>query len=132
MEDSKTNEPHKFVFNLSQRLDQRSSNKHDALQNLSIFYTWKIIRKQYIDNKYKIKASTRNNEFELPDGSCSVLDVQVYTKYIIKKYEPLTKIPPGHRLIFNPFRTAKPAKNCNYRCLKLKPQVKFHGSFPAG
>ena len=44
-ENSKTNEPHKFVFDLSQRLDFRSSNKHVALQNLSIYYTWKNIRK---------------------------------------------------------------------------------------
>ena len=27
-ENSKTNEPHKFVLNLSQRLDIRKSNKH--------------------------------------------------------------------------------------------------------
>ena len=33
---SKTNEPYKFVNNLSQRLDLRSSNKHFPLQNLSI------------------------------------------------------------------------------------------------
>ena len=33
---SKTNEPHKFVLNLSQRLDLRSSNKHVALHSLSI------------------------------------------------------------------------------------------------
>ena len=37
-ENSKTNEPHKFVFNLSQKLDLRRSNKHVALQNLSIYY----------------------------------------------------------------------------------------------
>ena len=42
MENSKTNEPQKLVLNLSQRLDLRSSNKHAALQNLSIYYTWKI------------------------------------------------------------------------------------------
>ena len=41
MENSKTNEPHKFVLNLSQRLDLKSSNKHVALQNLSIYNTWK-------------------------------------------------------------------------------------------
>ena len=35
-ENSKTNEPHKFVLNLSHILDLRSSNKHVALQNLSI------------------------------------------------------------------------------------------------
>ena len=44
MENSKTNEPHKFVVNLSQRLDLRSSNKHLPLQNLSIYYTWKNIK----------------------------------------------------------------------------------------
>ena len=38
-ENSKTNETHKFVLNLSQRLDLRNSNKHVALQNLSIYYT---------------------------------------------------------------------------------------------
>ena len=31
-ENSKTNEPHKFVLNLSQRLHLRSSDKHVALQ----------------------------------------------------------------------------------------------------
>ena len=38
-ENSKTNEPHKFVINLSQILDLGSSNKHVAFQNLSIYYT---------------------------------------------------------------------------------------------
>ena len=42
MENSKMNEPHKFVLNLSQRLDLRSLDKHVSLQNLSIYYTWKI------------------------------------------------------------------------------------------
>ena len=44
-ENSKTNKPHKFVLKLSQRLELRSSNKHVALQSLSIYYTWKNIRK---------------------------------------------------------------------------------------
>ena len=42
-ENSKTNKPHKFVLNLSQRLDLRSSNKLVALQNLSIYFTSKNI-----------------------------------------------------------------------------------------
>ena len=45
-ENSKTNEPHKFVLNLLQRLILRNSNKHVALQNLSIYCTWKNIRKE--------------------------------------------------------------------------------------
>ena len=39
----KTNELHKFVPALSQKLDLRSSSKHVALQKLSIYYTWKSI-----------------------------------------------------------------------------------------
>ena len=31
---NRINEPHKFVLNLSQRLDLRSSDKHVTLQNL--------------------------------------------------------------------------------------------------
>ena len=49
-ENRKENEPHKFVLNLSQRLDLRSSNKHVALQKLSIYYTWKNIRKLHKNN----------------------------------------------------------------------------------
>ena len=36
MKISKTNAPHKFIFNFSQRLDLRSSNKRVALVNLFI------------------------------------------------------------------------------------------------
>ena len=53
-EKSKTIEPQEFVLNLSQRLDFRSSSKHVALQNLSIYYTWKNIRKQHKNNTLKI------------------------------------------------------------------------------
>ena len=34
---SKTNDPYAFALNLSQRLDLRHSDKHVALQNLSIY-----------------------------------------------------------------------------------------------
>ena len=40
-ENIKTNEPHKCILNLSQRLDLRISNKHVGLQNVSVYYTWK-------------------------------------------------------------------------------------------
>ena len=74
-QNSKTNEPHKFVFSLSQILDLRSSNKYVALQNLSTYYTWKIIRKQYKNNKLKIIAPIWTDEFKLPDGFYSVSDI---------------------------------------------------------
>ena len=92
----KTNKRYKFVLNLSQRLDLRSSNKHIAPQNLSIFYTWKNIRKEYKNNKLEIIAPTWNNEFELPDGSYSVSYIQDFIDYIIEKHEKLTTNSPIH------------------------------------
>ena len=56
MENSKTNESHKFALNFSQRLDIKKSNKHVALQDLSIYYTWENMIKQNKNNKYKIIA----------------------------------------------------------------------------
>ena len=55
-ENTKMNKPHKFVVILSKRLDLRGSNKYAALQNLSIYYTWKNKRKQRKNNKLKIIA----------------------------------------------------------------------------
>ena len=95
-ENSKTDEPHKFVLNLSQRLDLRSLDKNVAYENLSIYSPWKNIRKQYQNNKLQIIAPTQNDEFELPDGSYSLLDIQDYIEYIIKNHETLTAIPPIH------------------------------------
>ena len=43
-ENSKLNEPHKFILNSPQRLNLRSSNKNVALQNLSVYYARKNIR----------------------------------------------------------------------------------------
>ena len=57
-ENSKTDEPHKFVLNLSQRLDLRSLDKNVAYENLSIYSPWKNIRKQYQNNKLQIIAPT--------------------------------------------------------------------------
>ena len=95
-ENSKTNEPHKFVLNSSQRIDLRSSDKHVSLKNLPIYYTWKNIRKQYKNSKLKIITPTWNDEFELPGGSYCVSDIQDYLEFIIKKHETLTAIPPIH------------------------------------
>ena len=86
MENSKTNEPHKFFLNLSQGLDLRSSDEHVPLQNLSVYCKWEIMRKQYKNNKLKIIAPTWNDEFELPGGSHSASDIQEYVECIIKKH----------------------------------------------
>ena len=37
-----------------------------ALANLSIDYTWKNIKSEYNNNKFKISAPTWNDTFDLP------------------------------------------------------------------
>ena len=44
------------------------------------------MRKQSKNNKLKIIAPTWNDEFELPDGSYFVSDIQDYIKYIKKTW----------------------------------------------
>ena len=47
-----------------------------ALDNLSIYYTKKTIKSEYNNNIFIISAPTWNDEFNLPDGSYSVSDIQ--------------------------------------------------------
>ena len=42
-ENSKTNEPHRFKLDLTDKLNLKNPNKNMALANLSIYYTWKNI-----------------------------------------------------------------------------------------
>ena len=65
-----------------------------ALANLSIYYTWKNIKSEYNNNKFKISTPTWNDTFDLPDGSYSIADIQDYFEFIIKKHETLTENPP--------------------------------------
>ena len=62
--------------------DLRRKDKYIALSNLTIYYTRKNIKNSYKSNKFKIPAPIWNEEFELPDGSCSVPDIQDYFEYI--------------------------------------------------
>ena len=56
-----------------------------------LFKTFKkYIKKQYKNNKLKIIAPTWNDDFELSGGFYSVLDIQHYFEYIIKKHNVLT------------------------------------------
>ena len=66
-ENSKTSKPHVLILKLTNKLDLRRDEKSIALSNLSIYYTWKNIRKSYKNNKFKISAPTWNDEFELLD-----------------------------------------------------------------
>ena len=90
---SRTSEHHVLVLRLTDKLDLRRSQKTVALSNLSIYYTWKNIKSSYNNNKFKIYAPTWNEEFELPDGSYSISDIQNYFEYILKKHSESVNNP---------------------------------------
>ena len=92
-ENSKTSKPHVLTLKLTSKLDLRIGGKVIALSNLSIYYTCRNIKSSCNNNKFKISAPTWNNEFELPDGSYSVSDIQDYFKYILKKHGENTNKP---------------------------------------
>ena len=74
---SKTNKSNKFIYQFTDKLNLKApSNKYIELVNLSIYYTWKNIKIEYNNNKFKISASTWNDTFDLPDGSYSISDIQ--------------------------------------------------------
>ena len=74
-ENSKANEPHRLKLDLTDKLNLKNPNKDMALANLSIYYTWKNIKTECSNNKFKISAPTSNETFDLPDGSYSIADI---------------------------------------------------------
>ena len=85
-QNSKTNESNKFIYQFIDKLNLKTLNdKNIGLVNLSIYYTWKNIKSEYNNNKFKIFVPTWNDTFDLPDGSYSNSDIQDYFQFIIKK-----------------------------------------------
>ena len=93
IENSKTNESNIFLYECTDKVNLKNPNKNMALANLSIYYTWKNIKSEYNSNKFEISAPTWNNEFDLPDGSYSLSDIQDYFEYIVKKHETIADNP---------------------------------------
>ena len=99
-ESSKTSDPHRLLPNFTYKVDKRRKDKYIALPNLSIYYTWKNFKKLYQNKKLKISASTRNEEFELPDESYSISDIQDYFEHILKNHVEKT-VNPSIRIYIN-------------------------------
>ena len=91
---SKTNEFNRFIYQFTDKLNLKNPKKNIILANLSIYYTWKNIKPEYNNNKFKIHASTWNDEFNLPDWLYSGSDIQDYFEYIIEKHGTMADNPP--------------------------------------
>ena len=91
---SKTNESHRFKYDLIDKLDLKNPNKNIALGSLSIYYTWKNVKSTYNNNKFKRSAPTWNETCDLPDGSYNISEIQGYIEFIIKKQETIGQNAP--------------------------------------
>ena len=85
-ENSRTSEYHVLALKRADKLHLERGQKTVALSNLSIYYAWRNIKGSYNNNKFKISAPTWREEFELPDGSYSISDIQDHLEYIFKKH----------------------------------------------
>ena len=57
----------------------KRKDKYTALSILSIYYTWKNIKKSYKNNNFKTLVPAWNE-----DGSYSMSDIQDYFEYVLK------------------------------------------------
>ena len=78
-------------MDLTDKLNLKYPNKNMAF--FRIYYTWKNIKSQYNNNKFKISATTWNDTFHLPDDSYSIAEIQHFFEFIFKKHETLTDNP---------------------------------------
>ena len=86
-QNSKISQPHRLLSNPTDKIDLWRKDKYIALSNLSIYHTWKNIKKSYKNNRFIISVPTWNEEFKLPDGSYSISDIQNNFEYIFKNIE---------------------------------------------
>ena len=78
-------------MDLTDKINLEDPKENMALANLSIYYTWKNIKSEYYNNRFKTFTLTWNDTFDLPDGYYSISDIQDYFEFFIKKHETLTK-----------------------------------------
>ena len=75
-ENSKMKESQRFRLTLADKINLKDPNRNMALVNLSIYYTWKTIKCEINNNKFKMSALTWTGEFSLHDGSYSISKIQ--------------------------------------------------------
>ena len=85
-EKSKISVPPTPVLNLPDKIDLRRKGKYIASSNLGIHYTSKTIKMSCKNNKFKMPAPIWNEEFELPDRSYSISDIEDCFEHTLKRY----------------------------------------------
>ena len=57
-ENSNESETHRFILDVTDKLNIKNPNKNMVLANLNIYCTWRNIKSEFNNNKFKISAPT--------------------------------------------------------------------------
>ena len=82
---SKTTDSHILLLNLTDKINLQRSDKYVAYLSQHLLYI-ENIKKSFKNNKFKKSAPTWNEDFELPDGSYYVSDIQDLFEYMLKTW----------------------------------------------
>ena len=63
-ENSKINESNRLRYYFTDKFNPKN-DKTITLANLSVYFTWKNVKSEYKNNKFKISAPTWNEEFDI-------------------------------------------------------------------
>ena len=83
---------HRLLLNLTYKINLKS-DKYVALSNLTMYYTWEIWKNHIRTINLNYQLQGWNEEFELPDRSYSIWDIQDRFEYIFKKHGEKTVDP---------------------------------------
>ena len=72
---SETSDRHRLILNLSDKINFKRSDKFVALSNYQHIIYMEKCKNSYKHDKFKISASTWNDEFEICKGSYTVSDI---------------------------------------------------------
>ena len=64
----KTSASHRLILNLTDKMNLKRSDKYVALSNLSIYFTWKDVKRFSKNKKFNISTPTLNEKINLPHG----------------------------------------------------------------
>ena len=90
-ENIKTSGFNRILLNISDKINLEKSDKYIALSNLTIYYTWKNIKRSRSNNKSEISVPTCN---KFLDNHILYHIFKIYIKYIIEKHGIVTDNPP--------------------------------------
>ena len=82
-----TSDPHGLLLNLSDRINLKRNDNYVALSNLSMYFTWKNIKKSYKSKKiyiYHFQHGMKSLNYLMDDTLYIVK--KNYFEYIVKKF----------------------------------------------